>query len=77
MIVKSILHRNVSLSDYAKINFLDNCGLLVNMLMLAVFVSLFGSLTFVTNWYYEIYVSSSFGVNTSTTVHASRTCKHS
>ena len=34
------------------------------MLMLAVFVSLFVSLTFAANWQYEIYVSSSFGVNT-------------
>ena len=64
MIVKPILQKNVGLSDYTKNNFLDNCGLLVNMLLLAVFVSLFVSLTFAANWQYEIYVSSSFGVNT-------------
>ena len=34
------------------------------MLLLGVFASLFVSLTFATNWQYEIYVSSSFGVNT-------------
>ena len=34
------------------------------MLLLAIFVSLFVSLTFAANWKYEIYVSSSFGVNT-------------
>ena len=34
------------------------------MLLLTIFVSLFVSLTFATNWKHEIYVSSSFGVNT-------------
>ena len=33
------------------------------MLMLAVFISLFASHIFAANWQYEIYVSSSFGMN--------------
>ena len=33
------------------------------MLMLAVFISRFASHIFAANWQYEIYVSSSFGMN--------------